>query len=178
MKFNVWLLDVNVTGPSIPPRQTSVKCPHTRNGPNWIPWGKNCYTFQLVPSRWDSFQSDQIGDTCTKLRKGLLWDASRSESAASAHRTVITCRSRCWHPHHSERRGERVRSEHAPKLPVLGSVRLAGNIQRWRWFVIYCLGFGFLSVTAIMLNHFMPTFVRAFLCVEVLPLSPLFLCSR
>uniref|UniRef100_A0A3P9JI26 Lymphocyte antigen 75 n=1 Tax=Oryzias latipes TaxID=8090 RepID=A0A3P9JI26_ORYLA len=47
--------------------ETSVKCPHTRNGPNWIPWGKNCYTFQLVPSRWDSFQSDQVSNTCTKL---------------------------------------------------------------------------------------------------------------
>uniref|UniRef100_A0A8C7YJW1 Lymphocyte antigen 75 n=1 Tax=Oryzias sinensis TaxID=183150 RepID=A0A8C7YJW1_9TELE len=53
--------------PIIHPSQASVKCPHTRNGPNWIPWGKNCYTFQLVPSRWDSFQSDQISNTCTKL---------------------------------------------------------------------------------------------------------------
>ncbi|RVE74360.1 hypothetical protein OJAV_G00021300 [Oryzias javanicus] len=53
--------------PSITPSQASVKCPHAMNGPNWIPWGKNCYTFQLVPSRWDSFQSDQINNTCTKL---------------------------------------------------------------------------------------------------------------
>uniref|UniRef100_A0A3B3DKA4 Lymphocyte antigen 75 n=1 Tax=Oryzias melastigma TaxID=30732 RepID=A0A3B3DKA4_ORYME len=52
---------------AITPSQGSVKCPHAMNGPNWIPWGKNCYTFQLVPSRWDSFQSDPINNTCTKL---------------------------------------------------------------------------------------------------------------
>ncbi|KAL4608947.1 lymphocyte antigen 75-like [Arapaima gigas] len=45
---------------------TVAKCPHKGSGPNWIPFGKNCYTFQLSSSRWQNVDND-VHNTCKKL---------------------------------------------------------------------------------------------------------------
>ncbi|XP_036401558.1 lymphocyte antigen 75 [Megalops cyprinoides] len=50
----------------LPPEHSKVKCPHKANGPNWIPFGSHCYTFQLAASRWDSYAKN-VRETCKNL---------------------------------------------------------------------------------------------------------------
>ncbi|KAM9861163.1 lymphocyte antigen 75 [Aulostomus maculatus] len=52
------------------PEDVAVKCPHKINGPNWIPFKNNCYSFQLVATRWDQIDQRQVHESCTKLHAG------------------------------------------------------------------------------------------------------------
>nr|XP_015214384.1 PREDICTED: lymphocyte antigen 75 [Lepisosteus oculatus] len=43
------------------------KCPHKKNGPNWVPFENSCYTFQLSAKRWEDFDGMEIHGVCKKL---------------------------------------------------------------------------------------------------------------
>ncbi|KAI1898277.1 hypothetical protein AGOR_G00070670 [Albula goreensis] len=49
------------------PEEITVKCPHRANGPNWIPFRNNCYTFYRASSRWVSFDKGDPRETCRTL---------------------------------------------------------------------------------------------------------------
>lgn len=51
----------------IPQENSSSLCPHKGNGPNWFPYKGNCYTFQLVHSRWEHQEKGDINSTCKQL---------------------------------------------------------------------------------------------------------------
>ncbi|KAI5101821.1 lymphocyte antigen 75, partial [Silurus meridionalis] len=43
------------------------KCPHESNGPNWIPFKNNCYTFLLQATRWQEHDKYREHETCQRL---------------------------------------------------------------------------------------------------------------
>lgn len=59
------------------PDDVAVKCPHKINGPNWIPFKNNCYSFQLVLNRWEQVDKNDVQETCRRLG-GNLTEVSRA----------------------------------------------------------------------------------------------------
>uniref|UniRef100_A0A3Q1GDB1 Lymphocyte antigen 75 n=1 Tax=Acanthochromis polyacanthus TaxID=80966 RepID=A0A3Q1GDB1_9TELE len=64
------------------PKNAAVQCPHQINGPNWIPFRNNCYSFQLVASRWQQVDEGQIQETCKTLHEdaGILTIRNEEEN--------------------------------------------------------------------------------------------------
>ncbi|XP_060797712.1 lymphocyte antigen 75 [Neoarius graeffei] len=50
----------------IPSHDTKM-CPHENNGPNWIPFQNNCYTFVLRAARWQEHDENNEMQTCQSL---------------------------------------------------------------------------------------------------------------
>ncbi|XP_041936044.1 lymphocyte antigen 75 isoform X1 [Alosa sapidissima] len=63
----------------ITPEHTSRLCPHKGNGPNWFPYKDNCYTFQLVHSRWEHQERGQFQQTCLQLHPDAVLLTIRDE---------------------------------------------------------------------------------------------------
>ncbi|KAK3561497.1 hypothetical protein QTP86_005998 [Hemibagrus guttatus] len=49
------------------PSEDTKKCPHVSNGPNWIPFRNNCYTFLLRAVRWQEHDNHNKQQTCQRL---------------------------------------------------------------------------------------------------------------
>ncbi|XP_028835601.1 lymphocyte antigen 75 isoform X2 [Denticeps clupeoides] len=52
---------------TIAPQEVNVQCPHKNNGPNWIPFKKNCYSFLLMGGRWDAYNKGEPEQSCQEL---------------------------------------------------------------------------------------------------------------
>lgn len=52
------------------PSEDTKKCPHESNGPNWIPFKNNCYTFLLRAMRWQEHDNKNGQQTCQSLGTG------------------------------------------------------------------------------------------------------------
>lgn len=61
--FGLFVSEVVITTPD----DVAVKCPHKINGPNWIPFKNNCYSFQLAVNRWDQVDRNDVHETCRRL---------------------------------------------------------------------------------------------------------------
>lgn len=71
------------------PEDVAVKCPHKINGPNWIPFKNNCYSFQLVASRWES-ESGQVQNACKKHSMNFTTLENMLRAASLANLSVAT----------------------------------------------------------------------------------------
>lgn len=70
----------------ITPDDVAVKCPHKINGPNWIPFKNNCYSFQLVVNRWEQVDKNNIQETCRRHGGDLTEVFTHSLSARRVER--------------------------------------------------------------------------------------------
>lgn len=80
------------------PEDVAVKCPHKINGPNWIPFRNNCYSFLLVSSRWEKIISGKNQETCTSLCTTFHFPSTgfclTGRAANNAHARAFTFQTR------------------------------------------------------------------------------------